>query len=88
MRTRQPHLTPPFFIMDARTRSRMRHLLGEDVPPATEKMYDRLKEKVDSIGGASHPDPWILVLIAELSNKPVRPPTASRKKKVEVIPSA
>jgi len=74
--------------MDAHTRSRMRHLFGGDVPPATEKMYDRIKERVDGIGGASHPDPWILALIAELSNKPVRQPTASRKKKVEVIPSA
>ena len=73
--------------MDMHTRSRMRHLVGGNVSPATEKMYDRLKERVDVIGGASHPDPWILALIAELSNKAVKQPLVPRKKKVEVVPS-
>jgi len=65
----------------------MRHLVCGDVPAPTEKMYDRIKERVDVIGGASHPDPWILALIAELSNKPVTQPVVPRKKKVEVVPS-
>ena len=73
--------------MDMHTRSRMRHLVGGKVSLATEKMYDRIKERVDVIGGASHPDPWILALIAELSNKAVRQTVTPRKKKVEVVPS-
>lgn len=40
------------------------------------------------MGGASHPDPWVLALIAETANKPAKQQVIPKKKKVEVIPSA
>jgi hypothetical protein len=64
-------------------------LLGAEVPEQTVRFYDRISDRVALLNGASHPDPWILALIAEMSNAP--PPRtnsiARKKKKVEVVPS-
>ena len=53
-----------------------------------EKRFDRIKKRVDAMGGSSHPDPWVLALIAETANKPAKQQAIPKKKKVEVIPSA
>lgn len=62
----------------------MQHLLGGEVPEATEKMFDRIKQRVDTVGGESYPSPWIYALIAEMTRAPVVKQSTPRKKKVEV----
>ena len=88
MGTTQPRPAPLFFYMDAYTRSRLEYLIGGDIPPAVVKRFDRIQKRVDAMGGASHPDPWVLALIAETANKPAKQQAIPKKKKVEVIPSA
>jgi|TARA_Y100000310_G_C20518018_1_gene732200 hypothetical protein len=74
--------------MDRTTHMKMSLLLGGEVPERTVRFYDRIGERVALLNGASHPDPWILALIAEMSAaSPPRKPAVAKKKKVEVIPS-